>query len=89
MVAMNFGFGYFVFCKGGIEIMTRNVCAKDKIVRYIIGAIFIVSGIFWTSWILLLLGIYPLITAILSFCPINKAVNYNSCKIKVRRMRSN
>ncbi|MFN6946828.1 MAG: DUF2892 domain-containing protein [Cytophagaceae bacterium] len=64
--------------------MTRNVCGNDKIVRSVMGLLFILGAIVWNSWIFAILGIILLLTVFFSFCPINKAVNYNSCRISNR-----
>ena len=49
--------------------MRKNMGKTDRILRAIIGTIVIAIGIFYQSW-WGTLGLIPLITAIISWCPI-------------------
>ncbi|WMJ73552.1 DUF2892 domain-containing protein [Cytophagaceae bacterium ABcell3] len=67
--------------------MTRNVCHNDKVVRVVLGIILLILAISINSWIFGGFAVYFLLTAFFSFCPINKAVNYNSCRIGNRKRK--
>ncbi len=49
--------------------MIKNIGKTDKIIRIIIGIAIIGAGIYFKSW-WGLLGILPLITASISWCPV-------------------
>lgn len=49
--------------------MKANVGTADKNIRLILGVVIILLGIFLKSW-WGLIGIIPIITALLNFCPV-------------------
>jgi len=49
--------------------MKPNVGKADKVIRYSLGIIIIVGGIFYQSW-WGALGLVPILTATISWCPI-------------------
>ena len=49
--------------------MKKNVGSADKVVRIILGLVIIVLGFVYSSW-WGLVGIIPLATAFMGFCPI-------------------
>ncbi len=69
--------------------MKMNVGSADKIIRIILGVTIIVLGIYNQSW-WGLVGIVPLFTAFISWCPVysligvstNKKVNVEKINIK-------
>jgi hypothetical protein len=69
--------------------MKKNVGSADKIIRIILGVTIIAYGIYNQSW-LGLVGIVPLFTAFISWCPVysligvstNKKVNVEKINIK-------
>ncbi len=69
--------------------MKKNVGSADKIIRIILGLIIIAYGIYNQSW-LGLVGIVPLFTAFISWCPAysligvstNKKVNVEKLDLK-------
>jgi len=54
--------------KGG-EYMRKNMGNADRILRAILGIIVIIIGIYYQSW-WGALGMIPLLTATISWCPI-------------------
>ena len=49
--------------------MKANVGTADKNIRLVLGVVIILLGIFLKSW-WGLIGIIPIITALLNFCPV-------------------
>lgn len=49
--------------------MKKNVGSTDKVVRIILGLVIVVLGFVYSSW-WGLVGIIPLATAFMGFCPI-------------------
>ncbi|MEO0291233.1 MAG: DUF2892 domain-containing protein [candidate division WOR-3 bacterium] len=61
--------------------MKKNVCGLDKTVRIILGIVIILLGlIFKTLWGLI--GIIPLITGLIGFCPLYILFRIDTCKLK-------
>lgn len=48
--------------------MVKNVGSVDKIIRYILGAVLVAAGFYYQSW-WGLLGLVPILTAVIGFCP--------------------
>ena len=61
--------------------MKCNVGNTDKIVRYILAIIIGAVGFYFESW-WGLLAIVPLITGLISFCPLYKILGLNTCTNK-------
>lgn len=59
--------------------MKKNVGSTDKIIRIILGLAIGVAGIYFGSW-LGLIGIIPIATAFMSFCPVYAPFGLNTCK---------
>ncbi|MFL5728623.1 MAG: DUF2892 domain-containing protein [Cytophagaceae bacterium] len=57
----------------------RNVCGRERTLRFLLGVLLIVLGIFYNSWIIGLLGWLPIATAVFSYCPVNSLFGRNSC----------
>lgn len=49
--------------------MERNIGNADRAVRYIIGVIIILAGIYFKSW-WGLIGVLPLLTGTIRYCPL-------------------
>ncbi len=60
--------------------MEHNVGNTDKIIRYIIGAIFLYLGYTYSPW-LYILGVGSIITAITGFCGLYKLLGVKTCPI--------
>ena len=58
--------------------MNENVGKTDKVLRIIAGVIIIGAGIYWQSW-WGAIGIVPILTALLSWCPAYTLLGINSC----------
>lgn len=48
--------------------MVKNVGSTDKVIRYILGIAIIAAGFFYQSW-WGLVGLVPILTAAIGFCP--------------------
>jgi hypothetical protein len=59
--------------------MLKNVGSPDRIIRVLLGAGLIITGLVLQSW-WGLVGIIPLATAGLSFCPLYSIVGLSTCK---------
>ena len=59
--------------------MEKNVGSTDKIIRYILGVLIIGAGIMYNSW-WGIIGIVPIFTATLGWCPLYKLFNVSSKK---------
>ncbi|OHE20471.1 MAG: hypothetical protein A2525_07340 [Sulfurimonas sp. RIFOXYD12_FULL_36_11] len=61
--------------------MTKNIGKVDKVARIVVGVIFIVIGIITGSW-LGLIGIIPIVTAVINWCPLYDLLKINTCNDK-------
>ena len=61
--------------------MKKNVGTADKVVRWILGLVIIGIGIYFRSW-WGLIGIIPIITAIIGFCGPYALFGISTCKVK-------
>lgn len=61
--------------------MKSNMGSTDKIIRYLIALVIGFAGIYFKSW-WGLLAIIPLLTALISFCPLYTLVGINTCTTK-------
>ncbi|OIP01702.1 MAG: hypothetical protein AUJ98_03660 [Bacteroidetes bacterium CG2_30_33_31] len=59
--------------------MSKNVGKIDKIIRVFLGLIIGVLGLYFKSW-WGLVGIVPLLTAIISFCPLYPIIGIKTNK---------
>ena len=60
-------------------LMKSNVGSTDKIIRVILGLGIIGAGVYFKNW-LGLIGLVPLLTAFMGFCPLYSLFGINSCK---------
>ena len=58
--------------------MTRNVGSADRIIRVVLGLIILGLGIYFGSW-LGLIGLIPLGTAAVGWCPLYLPFGISSC----------
>jgi hypothetical protein len=49
--------------------MKVNIGKSDRVIRLVLGVVIILSGIYLKSW-WGIIGIVPVITALLNFCPV-------------------
>lgn len=64
--------------------MKKNVGSADRIIRFLIGAIIIVWGIVTQSW-WGLIGIVPIFTATINWCPLYTPFGISTCKTNVEK----
>ena len=64
--------------------MKTNVGATDKIIRIVAGIVLIIMGILYSKiWIII--GLIPLITGLIGFCPLYTLLGINTCKVKTNK----
>lgn len=61
--------------------MKCNVGATDKTVRMILALGIALAGVYFKSW-WGLLALVPLVTGLISFCPVYKILGVNTCSQK-------
>ena len=61
--------------------MKKNIGTIDKSLRILLGLAIIIIGVFYESW-LGLLGIIPILTAFIGFCPLYSLIGISTCQIK-------
>lgn len=61
--------------------MKANVGSPDKVIRIVLGAVIIGAGFYFKSWFGLI-GIVPLLTALMNFCPLYSIIGVNTCIVK-------
>ncbi len=61
--------------------MKANVGQTDKYFRYALGVLMIAAGFYFKTW-WGVIGLIPIITAAISFCPLYALLGINSCKTK-------
>jgi len=61
--------------------MKKNIGSIDKSLRILLGLAIIIIGIFYESW-LGLVGIIPILTAFIGFCPLYSLIGISTCQIK-------
>lgn len=59
--------------------MKINVGRTDKTVRVVLGVIIIGLGIYFKSW-WGLVGLVPLLTGVMNFCPIYRLLGISTCQ---------
>ncbi|WP_072680750.1 DUF2892 domain-containing protein [Arcobacter sp. LA11] len=61
--------------------MNKNLGKVDRTLRIIIGIVIIVFGVINNSW-LGLIGVIPIFTALISWCPLYCPLKINTCSKK-------
>lgn len=61
--------------------MKKNVGSTDKVVRIVLGLIIIALGINYQSW-LGIIGLVPIFTALIGWCPAYLPFGISTCKTK-------
>jgi len=59
--------------------MQQNIGKTDRIIRISIGVAIVVAGIITQSW-WGLVGIVPLVTSMVSFCPLYTLLGFSTCE---------
>lgn len=60
--------------------MKNNVGTTDKLIRFVIGALFLIAAVIW-SWWLLIPAVISFVTAITGFCGLYSLFGINTCKL--------
>lgn len=67
--------------------MKKNMGGVDRIIRFVIAAV--ISVLYWQeiiegtlAYVLIAVGIIFVLTSFVSFCPLYRIVNLNTCKVK-------
>lgn len=63
--------------------MTCNVGGTDRIIRIILGILIILAGIYFKSW-WGVIGILPMITGLIRWCPAYIPFGFSTCKTDKR-----
>jgi hypothetical protein len=63
-----------------VVIMEKNVCGKEKIARALLGILIILAGFYYGSW-WGAIGLIPLLTAVIGYCPVTRMLRYSSCQV--------
>lgn len=67
--------------------MKANVGSADRVVRFILGAVIIVLGFYFKSW-WGIIGLVPIVTAALNFCPAYNLIGVSTNKkIKTEKLK--
>lgn len=61
--------------------MEKNIGGVDRIVRLLIGIVIVALGIYYESW-WGLIGVIPILTAIIGFCGFYVPLGISTCKMK-------
>ncbi|WP_027398487.1 YgaP family membrane protein [Anaerovorax odorimutans] len=61
--------------------MKCNVGKTEQIIRIIVGIVIIFIGIYYKSW-WGLIGIIPIITGLIRYCPISDILGISTCHVK-------
>lgn len=62
--------------------MAKNVCgAGEKTLRVVIGIIFLAAGWFYSSY-WGLIGIIPILTVLVGWCPISAILGVKTCELR-------
>lgn len=68
--------------------MKKNIGTTDKIIRIILGIVIIAIGINAQSW-WGLIGIIPILTALISWCPLYLPFGISTCKTESTEEQKN
>jgi hypothetical protein len=61
--------------------MNANVGSADRIVRVVAGITVIAAGLYFKSW-WGAIGVVPLLTAVLSWCPVYQLLGLSTSRVK-------
>lgn len=61
--------------------MKTNVGSLDRIIRVVAGLAILGAGYYFKSWFGLI-GLVPLLTAAIGFCPLYPVIGLNTCGVK-------
>lgn len=58
--------------------MNKNIGKVDRIIRIVLGLAIIMFGLVYNSW-LGVIGVIPVLTALISWCPLYTPLKINTC----------
>ncbi|MCI0516178.1 DUF2892 domain-containing protein [candidate division KSB1 bacterium] len=61
--------------------MQKNVGKTDQLIRLIVGGVIIILGLVYQNW-WGLIGLIPVVTGILSYCPLYTLLGISTCAVK-------
>ena len=64
-----------------IVIMEHNVYGTEKILRAVLGIVIILAGLYYANW-WGAIGLIPLLTAVVGYCPVTHAFHFSSCTVR-------
>jgi hypothetical protein len=64
--------------------MKANVGKADKFIRIVIGLAIISMGILYNSWFGII-GVIPILTAFIGFCPLYTLLGINTCPLRQKQ----
>lgn len=59
--------------------MQCNIGTTDKVIRLIVGAVIVGAGVYYQNW-LGAIGLVPILTALVGFCPAYTLLGTSTCK---------
>jgi len=65
--------------------MNKNVGSTDRTIRIIIGILLIIAGVARFNWFLVIIGLLPLITGLINYCPLYSLLGISTCKVKTEK----
>jgi hypothetical protein len=68
----------------GSNVVSQNVGTIDRAARIILGLALLALAVFGGQW-WGLIGVVPLVTAFMGFCPAYKLVGLNTCPVAPRK----
>ncbi|HED14224.1 MAG TPA: DUF2892 domain-containing protein [Gammaproteobacteria bacterium] len=63
--------------------MNKNVGSMDRMLRIIVGAVIIAVGLYYKNW-WGAVGLLPLLTALIGWCPPYALFGLSTCKVKAQ-----
>ena len=60
--------------------MKCNVGGTERIIRIVVGALILLFGLYFKSW-WGIIGLVPLITGAIRYCPISAVLGISTCKV--------
>lgn len=61
--------------------MKKNIGNSDRTIRLILGSIIVIVGVVYGSW-LGLIGLVPILTALVGWCPLYVPFGISTCRTK-------
>jgi hypothetical protein len=65
-------------------LLKKNVGNLDSTIRVAIGSLLLIAGIWFDSW-WGLVGLIPIVTGTIAWCPLYRIFGIDTCEVKVER----